>query len=130
MPKCPKHQISLLPQETRFGIRSFCPHEGCTVAIWDGGTSTPADFETRQARREAHQIFDTLWQTGTFRRKEAYSKLAEHLGLSIKKTHIGYFDVKQCQKTITFAKILIAETYLPTYGQMVKWQREGLADYS
>lgn len=130
MAKCPKHQISLLPKKTRFGTRLFCPTDGCTVVKWDGETSTPADFETRQARKRTHHIFDSLWRAHPIERKTAYLKLAKHLGLQIKKTHIGYFNLEQCQKTITFAKKLITEVALPSYGQMVKWQEKGLADYS
>ena len=91
---------------TKFGIRYSCPVGGCTVVLWNGSTSTPADFATRQARIEAHSWFDALWQSGLFSRKKAYKKLAAHLGLSKKKTHIGRFDIEQCKCTIDFCMTL------------------------
>lgn len=92
----------LEPTKTKYGIRYSCPVGGCTVVSWSGSTSTPADYATRQARIEAHSWFDALWQSGIFSRKRAYKKLADHLGLSKKKTHIGHFDIEQCQRTIDF----------------------------
>lgn len=100
---CTKHrQTRLKPTDTKYGLRYSCPVEGCTVVLWDGSTSTPADYETRQARIEAHSWFDALWQSGIFTRKKAYKKLAAHLGLSPRKTHIGHFNKDQCQRTIDF----------------------------
>lgn len=94
----------LEPTKTKYGIRYSCPVGGCTVVQWDGSTSTPADFATRQARIEAHSWFDALWQSGIFSRKKAYKKLAAYLGLSKKKTHIGYFNLEQCKRTIDFCQ--------------------------
>lgn len=47
--KCPEHDLELKPQVTSHGIRWECPEVFCSVAMWDGPTSTPADYETRQA---------------------------------------------------------------------------------
>jgi DNA (cytosine-5)-methyltransferase 1 len=59
MPKpklmCPTHQERLMACHTRYGVRMACPVDGCTVACWDGATSTPADQETRDARIAAHK---------------------------------------------------------------------------
>lgn len=102
---CTVHEGVLLePQKTRFGVRWGCPVVNCTVACWNGSTSTPADYDTRQARIEAHHSFDHLWQSGMFSRSKAYYVLAKHLGLSKRKTHIGRFDFEQCQRTIEFCK--------------------------
>ena len=50
----------------------------------------------------AHASFDPLWKTGPFRgrRKAAYGWLAGQMGLPVEKTHIGMFDVPQCQEVI------------------------------
>jgi len=105
--RCTIHSArELEPTKTKYGIRWDCPVGGCTVVLWDGSTSTPADYATRQARIEAHSWFDALWQSGIFSRKKAYRKLAEHLGLSRKKTHIGRFDKEQCKRTIDFCMAL------------------------
>lgn len=102
---CTKHEGVLLePQRTQWGLRYACPVVDCTVVLWDGSTSTPADYQTRQARIEAHTWFDALWQSGTFSRKQAYKALSTHLHLSRRKTHIGYFNIEQCQQTIEFCR--------------------------
>ena len=105
---CPNHKSKLIPQKTKYGIRYNCPEQGCTVACWDGSTSSPADYETRQARIEAHDFFDYLWKHGLFKRKEIYKKLADFLGLKGKDTHIGQFDKETALKVRGFAENIIA----------------------
>lgn len=99
---CPKHQKKLVACSTKWGTRYNCPTDGCTVVLWNGSTSTPADYQTRQARIQAHNSFDELWRSGVFTRREAYKKLEVFLGLSRKETHIGHFNIKQCQRTLDF----------------------------
>lgn len=99
---CPKHNIRLEAKTTRFGTRLSCPAEGCTVVCWDGGTSTPADYETRQARRSAHARFDPLWQEQGMTKGQAYKQLAEYMGLEQKETHIGHFSEEQCEQVLAF----------------------------
>jgi len=105
--RCTIHSArELEPTKTKYGTRYSCPVGGCTVVQWDGSTSTPADFATRQARIEAHSWFDALWQSGIFSRKRAYKKLAAHLDLPARKTHIGHFNKDQCHRTIDFCRAL------------------------
>ena len=61
-----------------------------------------ADAALRKWKMAAHASFDPLWKTGPFRgrRKAAYGWLAEQMGLPIEKTHIGMFDIPQCQEVI------------------------------
>lgn len=106
---CPNHGVLLLSKPTRFGKRFYCPIDECTVVMWNGDTSTPADYDTRHARSEAHIAIDSFWQNRKLKRAVVYKKLAEYLGLSIKKTHIGYFTYEQCQQAISFAKELLSE---------------------
>ncbi|KKL86831.1 hypothetical protein LCGC14_1940770 [marine sediment metagenome] len=105
---CPKHKIALVPNETKYGTRFHCRQDGCTVVCWDGSTSTPADYETRQARMLAHAAFDQLWRSGLFTRKTAYKKLSVYLGLKPKDTHIGLFDAETACKAKEFARGLLA----------------------
>ena len=60
------------------------------------------DAALRKWKMAAHASFDPLWKTGPFRgrRKAAYGWLAEQMGLPIEKTHIGMFDIPQCQEVI------------------------------
>jgi len=100
--KCPKHGIVLERKKTRYGIRLSCPVPGCTVVCWDGGTSTSADYETRQARMSAHAALDPLWQGDKLPRGYVYKKLSEFMGLTKKETHIGHFNIEQCQMVLEF----------------------------
>lgn len=106
-PLCIKHNCILGPESTRYGIRYVCPEPGCTVAWWPRGTSTPADFNTRVMRIEAHDMFDRVWQSGILRRDAAYTALANHLKLSKKRCHIGMFDKQYCRKTIDWSRTIL-----------------------
>lgn len=48
--------------------------------------------------------FDWLWRKHYFSRGGAYRWLAEQMGLDVKLTHIGMFDVEQCQKVIDVSR--------------------------
>lgn len=61
-----------------------------------------ANAELRRWKIAAHNAFDPLWKFGPFRglRNSAYAWLAEQMGLPKEKTHIGMFDVAECQQVI------------------------------
>lgn len=61
-----------------------------------------ANAELRRWKKLAHSAFDPMWQRGLFRgrRKQAYKWLSQKMGLPVEKTHIGMFDVKQCQRVV------------------------------
>lgn len=106
---CPEHVADLVRKETQYGGRYSCPVEGCTVVCWDGSTSTPADYETRQARMKAHDSFDRLWKSGMFNRKEAYRELARYLRIKKEDAHIGQFDKTTALKVCDFVKNILAK---------------------
>lgn len=70
------------------------------------GTAKPlgrlANAELRYWKKKAHAAFDPLWQYGRFKhcRNVAYAWLAEKMGKSVQETHIGTFDVADCQRVI------------------------------
>jgi len=101
---CPKHRERLEHKMTRYGPRLSCPVSGCTVVCWGGSTSTPAAYETRQARHAAHMAFDPLWQSNGMSKGDAYKQLSEFMGLSKKETHIGLFDIEQCKLVVAFCE--------------------------
>ena len=109
---CPTHKCNLVPNKTKYGVRYGCPEQLCTVACWDGSTSTPADYDTRQARIEAHDFFDHLWKSGIFTRSEAYKRLAKFLRVKTKDTHIGQFDKVTALKVRDFAENILAKRKL------------------
>lgn len=65
-----------------------------------------ANAELRRWKIAAHNAFDPLWRFGPFRgrRNIAYAWLAEQMGLPKEKTHIGMFDVAECQQVIQICK--------------------------
>jgi hypothetical protein len=69
------------------------------------GTTNPmgrlADSELRKAKSEAHDSFDTLWHKKGMTRKQAYSCLANSLGIPAHLCHIGLFDVATCKKVVS-----------------------------
>ena len=71
-----------------------------------GNGDTPkgrlANAELRRWKIAAHAAFDPLWKYGKFkhRRNAAYAWLAGKMGLPQEKTHIGMFDVAECQRVI------------------------------
>lgn len=68
------------------------------------GTDKPlgvlANSELRGWKMKAHRSFDQLWKSGIMSRRKAYEWLAEKMNLPVKKTHIGYFQVIQCQEVV------------------------------
>ncbi len=91
------------------GPRWWCQdcdaHVGCHP-----GTDTPlgslANAELRTARQRAHAVFDPLWKNGKLGgRSWLYGKLAEYLGIPVKDTHIGCFDIPTCRKVIAFCRL-------------------------
>lgn len=57
---------------------------------------TMANASLRSARRQTHALFDPLWQSKVFGRRDAYQILADLMKLDITKTHIAMFDLNQC----------------------------------
>ena len=75
------------------------------------GTKTPigslANGDLRALRREAHQHFDRLHQTGLMSRKEAYEWLAGMLQAPLSQTHIGYLGEYYCRQVIEESKRML-----------------------
>lgn len=51
-----------------------------------------------KARMGAHSAFDTIWQSGWMSRSEAYSWLADELGVPKKDCHMVLFDEETCNR--------------------------------
>lgn len=72
------------------------------------GTDKPlgrlANAQLRYWKQEAHAAFDPIWKYGLKKRNEAYAWLASCMGLPVKKTHIGMFDVAQCKQVVAICK--------------------------
>lgn len=102
---CPIHNLKMERFSTKYGGRYQCTVEGCTVAGWEGSTSTPADQKTRNARIKAHDVFDFLWKGKPRKeRSKLYKELSDFMGIHIKYAHIGMFNLEQCEKVFDFVK--------------------------
>lgn len=72
------------------------------------GTTRPlgnvANETLRLKRMETHQVFDAYWKRRGMTRTAAYRWLAKRLHLSEEQTHIGSFEMDQCQKVINLCQ--------------------------
>lgn len=59
-----------------------------------------ANKELRTLKKQAHSIFDTIWQSGEMSRRAAYKKLANELGIPAGECHFGWFDRDMLQRAI------------------------------
>ena len=59
-----------------------------------------ANAELRSIRIKAHAAFDPKWKQGGMSRSKAYRWLSKQLGIRFEDTHIGMFDMDQCQRVI------------------------------
>lgn len=73
-------------------------HPGTTNAL-----GRMANMELRLAKMAAHAAFDPLWKTGRMKRKAAYKRLAEVLGIPAAGCHIGMFDLETCRLVASIA---------------------------
>lgn len=72
------------------------------VGCYDDGTplGTLANKQLRAARMAAHTAFDPIWKGGELTRAKAYAWLARALGTRPDETHIGMFQVAQCEAVV------------------------------
>ncbi|MDE2099644.1 MAG: hypothetical protein KGL39_20495 [Patescibacteria group bacterium] len=106
---CPDHGVELVPASTQYGTRWGCPVDGCTVACWEGSTSTPATDEVRRLRQECHALFDPMWRLRKRRnwfrdRRAAYEWLAKAMGVGREDAHIGKFGKEQCERLLALLR--------------------------
>jgi hypothetical protein len=59
---------------------------------------TLADQKLREARKTCKLPFEQLWRGGQMTRAEAYSWLADQLGISVEQCHFGLFDIETCER--------------------------------
>ena len=68
------------------------------------GTTRPlgnvANETLRLKRMETHHVFDGFWRRRGMTRSQGYRWLAKRMGLPKGLTHIGGFEMEQCQKVI------------------------------
>lgn len=60
----------------------------------------PADKATREARIEAHRVFDDWTTANDYGRNRAYRELSELMDLDKDEAHISKFDEDECNRLI------------------------------
>lgn len=72
------------------------------------GTTRPlgnvANEVLQLKRMETHQVFDAFWKGRHMSRTAAYKWLSKKMGLPEEKTHIGGFEMDQCQQVIDICR--------------------------
>lgn len=78
------------------------------------GTQTPmgtlANYATREARKQAHRVFDIIWKSGKMSRTSAYVWLSAQLGIEPCHCHIAMMDATQCSEVVRLASKLVIST--------------------
>ncbi len=59
-----------------------------------------ADAELRRWKMKVHEVLDPLWTRGRMKRSQAYSHLANRMGIRKQDCHIGMFDAEQCRQAV------------------------------
>lgn len=108
---CPECDGKLVLKDGKFGIFYGCERyreTGCKGAHnchkrTAEPLGIPADWETRQLRKKAHEVFDLLWKAkslSNMSRQDAYRWMQANLGLSESDAHIAKLDKAGCEKLI------------------------------
>jgi len=72
---------------------------------------TLANKKLRELRKEAHRVFDPVWENTSMSRRGAYNWLARTLEIPIKRAHIGQFNVAECQQVIEVCNVNTTEIF-------------------
>lgn len=96
---------ALYPHRPDLARLQFWQCEPCSAHVGcHKGTTTPlgrlADKDLREAKQQAHSLFDPIWKDGRKTRSDAYSWLALKLGIKRSECHIGLFNVETCGKVV------------------------------
>lgn len=88
-----------------YGCSRFPDCRGTIGARSDGSPlGTPTNAEGREARIEAHAVFDLIWKSKTLSRGDAYLWMQKTLGMTPDQAHIAMFTKDQCQKLIKLVR--------------------------
>lgn len=99
---------------TSYGMIYRCPPCNAWVGVHKGTNKALgqlANPELREWKKKAHALFDPLWmkkmRSGCSKKKArgaAYKWLSQQMGIPVDQTHIGMFDVTQCQQVVELCK--------------------------
>lgn len=97
----------IYPNMSKFHKRKFYLCKTCQAYVGcHEGSEVPlgrlANKRLRNAKMEAHAVFDPIWKSGVMTRSAAYSWLAKGLCIPDKDCHIGMFDEELCNRVVKF----------------------------
>jgi len=104
---CPECGAPMKLKCSRYGLFYGCSSwqdtgcEGSHGAHPDGAPrGVPANRATKDARIEAHRLFDRIWGTGLQKRTAAYRWMREAMGMTPDEAHIGRFSIEDCERLL------------------------------
>ena len=86
-----------------YGNIYLCTNCNASVGVHDGSRKplgTLANSALKLKRRETHVVFDGWWKSHGLKRADAYQWLAKQMRLPVYQTHIGQFDMAQCEQVL------------------------------
>jgi len=102
-PICLNHKHKMYPYRNDYGYIWLCPSCKAFVGC-HRGTKIPKGFlankNIRVLRKQAHALFDPIWQEGHMKRRQAYRRLAELLAIEKEEAHISQLSEEQLYKLI------------------------------
>lgn len=111
---CPECGSAMVLRNSKFGLFYGCiEYPSCRAthgAHKDGRPlGVPAKAETKQARIQAHAVFDQLWRRQHMSRGGAYRWMQRAMGLSKEEAHIGKFTMDQCEALVRLVNAYFAK---------------------
>lgn len=99
---CPKCGALARETQTRFGIRSSC------CGLWSWERYPLVDAATHEARKKAHEAFDTLWKgpKRVMNRWKAYRLLAREMGMREADCHMKYMDRADAERVVRAVAVI------------------------
>ena len=107
---CAEDGAKMVLRNSKYGLFYGCSNypncKGRHSAHQNSGKpmGIPANEETIQWRKRAHEAFDAYAKQWFTKRNDAYKFLQTTMGLNSKDGHISRFNIEQCQKLISLLK--------------------------
>lgn len=108
--KCGECQSPMILKTGKFGLFYSCSRypacRGVHSAHQNSGKpmGIPANRETIEARKKAHEIFDAYVAKWFPKRRDGYVFLQNIMGMDAKDAHISRFNKEQCELLISKLK--------------------------
>ena len=95
---CPQCGSKAMETVTQYGIRSEC------CGLWSWNRYPLQTAEHHEAKRKAHEAFDTLWQSRIMSRNDAYRRLSQHIG---RQAHMKEMTLDELRSVPEWVEIIL-----------------------